>query len=126
MLYIYLTCRHKSICFKLPPWMLLVNIHKRMGPQKRVQLIKRSWWSQGPYNHDLTVTSVKQASVSSWEWEKKEKFINIPQSDAKYLDRWADWVPRYHGKAVKQASSDWLLGSSPKELWKFKPIGKWF
>lgn len=32
------------------------------------------------------------------------------------LDRWADWVPRHHGKAVKQASSDWLLGSSLKEL----------
>ena len=50
--------------------------------------------------------------------------MHIPQSDAKYLDRWADWVPRHYGKAVKQASSDWLLGSSLKELWKFKPIGK--
>lgn len=32
------------------------------------------------------------------------------------LDKLADWRAMHHGAAVMMASSDWLLGSFPKEL----------
>lgn len=38
----------------------------------------------------------------------------------KYLEIQADWTAMHHGAAVMRASSGWLLGSSPRELLKFK------
>jgi len=38
----------------------------------------------------------------------------------KYLEIQADWTAMHHGAAVMTASSGWPLGSSPRELLKFK------
>jgi len=44
----------------------------------------------------------------------------VEEVKPKYLEIRADWTAMHHGTAVMRARSDWQLGSSPRELLKFK------